>query len=82
MVRLSAESELLERQVVERSNFNTLKRLVQCRKATKSVKDGVKKFRSYRLAAAVDWTPFIQSWADQQQARSDQQRQQQADKGL
>lgn len=75
--RLSTESELLERQAVERSNFNTLKRLIQCRKTTKRVKDGIKKFGSYTPATTVDWTPVMQSWADQQQARSDQQRQQQ-----
>lgn len=75
--RLSTESELLERQAVERSNFNTLKRLVQCRKTTKNIKDGIKKFRSYTPATPIDWTPIMQSWVDQQQARSDQQRRQQ-----
>jgi Mg2+ and Co2+ transporter CorA len=80
--RLSTESELLEHQVVEKSNFNTLRRLVQCRKTTKRVKDSIKKFRSYTPTAAGDWTPIIQSWADQQQARSDQQRRRQADESL
>jgi hypothetical protein len=80
--RLSTESELLERQVVERSNFNTLKRLVQCRKTTKRVKDGIKEFCDYTPALAGDWTPIIQSWANQQQARSDQHRRQQADDSL
>lgn len=72
---LSTESELLERQVVERSNFNTLKRLVHCRKTTKRVKDGIEKFRSHTPATIVDWTPVMRSWAHQQQARSGQQRQ-------
>lgn len=71
---LSTESELLERQVLERSNFNILKRLVQCRKTTKRVKDGIENFCSHTPATSFDWAHMLRSWNVQQQARSNKQR--------
>lgn len=67
--RLSTEAELLDRQVLGRSNLNVLRRLVQCRKTAKEIQDGIKNFLDQTLASTIDWTPVMQSWADQEQAR-------------
>jgi Mg2+ and Co2+ transporter CorA len=39
---LSTESERLERQAIETPNFNTLKRLVECRRTTRKLQDSLK----------------------------------------
>lgn len=67
VARLSSMSESLERQAIERSNFNTLRELIGLRKAARRTKDGIKDFeRNHKPTEALTRIETTGLWAIQQ----------------
>ena len=59
---LSAESERLERQAIEKPNLNTLRQLVECRRTTRNLQDSAKKLYRQMPPITLDWDCAMKSW--------------------
>lgn len=65
--KLSDESKTLERLVIDKSNFNTL-RLIDVRKKASKTQDDIKTFREQTPTFALAWVQALDSWMiDQRQ---------------
>jgi hypothetical protein len=59
---LSTESEKLKRQAIETPNLNTLKRLVECRWATRKLQDSLKNLQLQMPPTTLDWECAEKGW--------------------
>ena len=59
---LSLESEKLERQAIEKPNFNTLKQLFECRRTTRKLRDSIKNLHRRMPPLTLDWECAMKSW--------------------
>jgi hypothetical protein len=59
---LSLESDILERQAIEKPNFNTLKQLVECRRRTRKLHDHLKELHRQMPPITLDWECAMKAW--------------------